>query len=587
MSWEFTAKQPSEVGKIRQTWPKGATSTVAGELLPFLHLLESLAQTNIVRFPFIAAHIGELGVPDFHLKQDGRLISVEVAKVTTPKLEKARALQQGLHEVDFSAISVEEVRNPRLFLSRLRSASDGVSHFIRSQLTPSSISQLETLAPSPIPPKRLQRAILENIRTILNGESIWDEERFVGVDLRAETRKIVRLNPRGAQRVRLNRLLLEDAYPAELWRHFCPADICMPEEFASKLKHGRCKWACFVVSRLNPDCWRWLEGWCGQDPVPKPIVEMFAESLNSIVDGPEISGSEALSGAMPPAALVEFDGFRSEETFRDRKCWLEEAFWDCMRLPINPTLMVNPFIQPLWKDWEFCVEDLNMNGTLVASRLRVRSDGVSKHIWAGLDATTREELEALQQESSPSDRLRQEVVGRLNGLVSGDLIWAEDLFHGVDLRTKTRTMLAVNPIGGKLHELNRLLLEDAYPLELSRCRSRKREIVETGFLVPAQDFGSDISQEREIWLERVLEEISDKSRTHAGGDFQHGNEDWLLLVDRLGTPDWDLSYRTRALSHRLAKEWRGKWFTRIFIQDEDFEWQIMLTPDGASRLPAA
>lgn len=473
MAWEFEANDRAEIGGIRKTWPNPKSATVADELFQFFHLLEALAETDILEYPLRATHTGESGVPDLRLKLREREIAIEVAKVTTPNLEHARALQAKFAE-------------------------------------------------APPPPRRFERR-----------------------------------------------------------------DVHIPGELARRLKYGTEPWSFLLRSHLESKVRDWIEKWDWKAEVPPEVVEGFVRALNAIVDGPAIAHLSELQGACPPPYLIIIDGLCDEETSEDRKGWLEEAFYDCLSRPINPTLMVNRFVKPKWMDWQFCVEDLKNNGTLLAFRLTRRADRVSKFIWEGLDAPTREGLKALQEQSSPSDGLRQEVVGKLNGLVSGGPIWTEDRFHGVDLRAKTRTLLAANPTGGKLHELNRLLLEDAYPLELSRCRSRKREIVETGFLVSAQDFGPDISQEREIWMERVLEEISDKSRTHAGGDFQHGSEDWLLLWDRLGTPDWDLWHRASALSHRLGKQWRDKWFTRIFIQDEYFEWQIMLTPVGVSRLPAA
>lgn len=58
--------------------------------------------------------------------------------------------------------------------------------------------------------------LLEGLNAIVAGPSIWDEERFADVDLRPETSELARANPAGAELARLNRLLLEDAFPWEL-----------------------------------------------------------------------------------------------------------------------------------------------------------------------------------------------------------------------------------------------------------------------------------------------------------------------------------------------------------------------------------
>jgi hypothetical protein len=59
-------------------------------------------------------------------------------------------------------------------------------------------------------------ALTRDVNQILSGPSIYDESRFSGVALRPETKQLLQQNPRGYQLARLNKLLLEDAFPAQL-----------------------------------------------------------------------------------------------------------------------------------------------------------------------------------------------------------------------------------------------------------------------------------------------------------------------------------------------------------------------------------
>jgi hypothetical protein len=57
---------------------------------------------------------------------------------------------------------------------------------------------------------------VKNLNQIVSGPSIYAKARFNGIVLRPETRKLIKANPQGQQLARLNKLLLEDAYPADI-----------------------------------------------------------------------------------------------------------------------------------------------------------------------------------------------------------------------------------------------------------------------------------------------------------------------------------------------------------------------------------
>jgi caspase domain-containing protein/effector-associated domain 2 (EAD2)-containing protein len=70
----------------------------------------------------------------------------------------------------------------------------------------------------------LEEALLLCLNTIIHGPSIWDEQRFEGIQLRSETARVRSQNPQGDVLQRLNRMLLEDAYPDGLARKESPQD---------------------------------------------------------------------------------------------------------------------------------------------------------------------------------------------------------------------------------------------------------------------------------------------------------------------------------------------------------------------------
>lgn len=123
-------------------------------------------------------------------------------------------------------------------VAKLRSPSDTVSEFLRGQFGAQAVRVL-TDASAPL--QQQQTVLIEELNKIARGDSIYDANRFAGVTLSEETRKLMAQNPqqesshpaldailrafqiksRSPQvdhQIRLNRSLLRDAYPAEITR---------------------------------------------------------------------------------------------------------------------------------------------------------------------------------------------------------------------------------------------------------------------------------------------------------------------------------------------------------------------------------
>ncbi|HEY3836415.1 MAG TPA: DUF1080 domain-containing protein [Bryobacteraceae bacterium] len=114
---------------------------------------------------------------------------------------------EGWIQVENSATSLTAagITDPAAFTARLTSGSDAVSSVLAGRLQPSAQAGLP--------------ALLKDLNQLISGPSLYDRERFKGVALRPETEKLLRQSPQGGdQRARLNKLLLEDAYPQELAR---------------------------------------------------------------------------------------------------------------------------------------------------------------------------------------------------------------------------------------------------------------------------------------------------------------------------------------------------------------------------------
>ncbi len=93
MNWQFIALNSSKLASIGTALFKATSQNVLDEQVQMTRLLESLARTQILKYPVSVIHSGTNSVPDFQLEAGPSRISVEITKIAVPDVEHARALQ--------------------------------------------------------------------------------------------------------------------------------------------------------------------------------------------------------------------------------------------------------------------------------------------------------------------------------------------------------------------------------------------------------------------------------------------------------------------------------------------------------------
>lgn len=97
---------------------------------------------------------------------------------------------------------------------KLQHPADGVSAYVKTNLSAATTAALESFAEAePLP---LQTNLLQSLNALMGGPCIYEPQRFAAVTLQPETQKLLALNPSGDTLVRLNRRLLDEAYPREI-----------------------------------------------------------------------------------------------------------------------------------------------------------------------------------------------------------------------------------------------------------------------------------------------------------------------------------------------------------------------------------
>jgi len=145
------------------------------------------------------------------------IINAEAAPSKTLSLFDGRSLD-GWSQIENNATSLSSggISDQSSFTSKLANASDLVSSFLRGQLEDSVKADLAAYSATNPNSKAAMSALVKSLNRVISGPSIFDKTRFSKVTLRPETDDLLKQNPQGQQLARLNKLLLEDAYPAEL-----------------------------------------------------------------------------------------------------------------------------------------------------------------------------------------------------------------------------------------------------------------------------------------------------------------------------------------------------------------------------------
>ncbi|MEW6303123.1 MAG: hypothetical protein AB1705_06610, partial [Verrucomicrobiota bacterium] len=90
-------------------------------------------------------------------------------------------------------------------------APAGVSQYLKENLSPKTVELL-----GGNDEKALRRALAADLNVLLEKELVFTTNRFAEVALTERTRRFIAQDPRSHTRIRLNRLLLEEAYPKEI-----------------------------------------------------------------------------------------------------------------------------------------------------------------------------------------------------------------------------------------------------------------------------------------------------------------------------------------------------------------------------------
>jgi MscS family membrane protein len=116
---------------------------------------------------------------------------------------------------DSSTLEGDDLADLPVFVAKLR-ANDQFAAYLSSRLSDETQELLSAYDGGA--DAKLKEALVRDLNAAICGPAIYDEQRCSDIDLSPETQELLGRNPEGEELRRLNRMLLQDAYPTELSR---------------------------------------------------------------------------------------------------------------------------------------------------------------------------------------------------------------------------------------------------------------------------------------------------------------------------------------------------------------------------------
>jgi len=128
-------------------------------------------------------------------------------------------IENGHLVVRNGAFSMQDIKDFAALASKLKDAKDGVSQYLLDR--PDQVFRKELLEyqSSGSNTGLLRGCVLRELNRTAYEAAFYDPQRFAGVKLSPATLALLKKHPQGQALIRLNRMLLEDAYPMEISKH--------------------------------------------------------------------------------------------------------------------------------------------------------------------------------------------------------------------------------------------------------------------------------------------------------------------------------------------------------------------------------
>ena len=162
--------------------------------------------------------LGRISFPPGQLPKEGVWVSYHYGfSADMGGGEYARSLLQPTEHLLFSE---DDFKNLTSLVVKLRDVSEPFSHYLKAQFPPDRQQQINQYDGSGVPYDGFRQDLIAILNQLLQSNSLYDRQRFAHVTLTDRIQKLLEQNLQGKNLMRLNRWLLEEAYPEEIAKSY-------------------------------------------------------------------------------------------------------------------------------------------------------------------------------------------------------------------------------------------------------------------------------------------------------------------------------------------------------------------------------
>ena len=143
--------------------------------------------------------------------------------------------------------SKDDITDLASLAKKLKQQPDAVSAFLAEKMSDTTRAALVDYAQAPADPKPLLSTLVQDLNSIVKKEAVYDRERFQGISLQEKTQQLLAQETPDNNPARLNRLLLQDAFPSELG--FRDGVLGISDQGAANLL--TLGFVCFLIGRFT------------------------------------------------------------------------------------------------------------------------------------------------------------------------------------------------------------------------------------------------------------------------------------------------------------------------------------------------
>ena len=115
-------------------------------------------------------------------------------------------------------LGITDLKSPVGFVGKLRAGDDPISRYLAQQLLPDTRDALRRFDGKGAVPDDLLNGVIEGINQVIRRGCLYENQRFAGMKLSRETKQMVDSVLPGTNVPFVNRALLDEAYPDEIWK---------------------------------------------------------------------------------------------------------------------------------------------------------------------------------------------------------------------------------------------------------------------------------------------------------------------------------------------------------------------------------